>query len=178
MNCNVKGVLCYPTYWNSWRCYTYVYLFEFIVDSRNLQALRSQNNMSPIPVPIVRIFPLKETLLMPQPLFLDDIFLTGWRVLLSNKSVWALDPTAYIWQSSSVERHTFSMVWGSLLLITCFILTAFQQWMKPFRLTTAISCKQKDKSVWEICLTHIISHCIANTSDKKPYKIPKQSVKL
>ena len=32
--------------------------------------------LSPIPVPIVRIFPLKETLLIPQPEFREGIFLT------------------------------------------------------------------------------------------------------
>ena len=76
---------------------------------------------------MVRMFPLKDTLLMPQPEFLEGIFLTGWRVRLSSRSVWALLPTAYSWHSSSVERQTFSMVCGSLLLITCFIRTAFQQ---------------------------------------------------
>ena len=65
------------------------YLLEFIVDSRNLLARRSQNNIRPIPVPIVRIFPLNETLLIPQPELREGIFLTGCSVLLSNKSVWA-----------------------------------------------------------------------------------------
>ena len=43
----------------------------------------------PIPVPIVKMFPLKDTLLIPQPEFLEGIFLTDCRVLLSSKSVWA-----------------------------------------------------------------------------------------
>merc|ERR1719209_784223 len=37
--------------------------------------------MRPMPVPIVRMFPLKDTDLMPQPEFLEGIFLTDWRVL-------------------------------------------------------------------------------------------------
>ena len=60
-----------------------------MVDSRNLHARKSQNNIRPMPVPIVRIFPLKETLLIPQPELRDGIFLTGCSVLLSNRSVCA-----------------------------------------------------------------------------------------
>ena len=63
------------------------HLLEFMVLSRNLLALRSQNSISPIPVPMVRMLPLKETDLMPHPEFRDGIFLTGCRVLLSNRSV-------------------------------------------------------------------------------------------
>ena len=62
-------------------------LLEFIVDSRNLLALRSQKSISPIPVPMVRMFPLNETLLIPQPELREGIFLTGCNVLLSSKSV-------------------------------------------------------------------------------------------
>ena len=36
-------------------------LLEFMVDSRNLEARRSQKSMRPMPVPIVRMFPLKDT---------------------------------------------------------------------------------------------------------------------
>ena len=66
-------------------------LFEFMVDSRNLQARRSQKSMRPIPggtqvlavpkcgappVPIVRMLPLKETDRIPQPELREGIFLT------------------------------------------------------------------------------------------------------
>ena len=82
-----------------------------------------------MPVPIVRIFPLKETdlqkalisikfeinlilksHLIPQPLFLDGIFLMACKVLASNRSVLALEPTAYMVASSSVDKQTFSML--------------------------------------------------------------------
>ena len=33
----------------------------FMVDSRRLEARRSQKSMRPMPVPIVRMFPLKDT---------------------------------------------------------------------------------------------------------------------
>ena len=54
-------------------------LFVFIVDSRNFPARRSQKSRSPIPVPIVRMLPLKLTERMPHPLFLLGIFLMAWR---------------------------------------------------------------------------------------------------
>ena len=63
------------------------HLLEFMVLSRNLLALRSQNSMSPIPVPMVRMFPLKETERIPHPELRDGIFLTGCSVLLSRRSV-------------------------------------------------------------------------------------------
>ena len=49
-------------------------LLLFIVESRNLPALKSQNKMSPIPVPIVSILPLNVTDRIPHPLFLEEIF--------------------------------------------------------------------------------------------------------
>merc|ERR550519_270519 len=83
--------------------------------------------MRPTPVPIVRMFPLKDTDLIPQPEFREGIFLTAWSVLESRRSVLALLPTAYVWHSSSVAMHTFSKVWGNFLDMTCFIRRAFQQ---------------------------------------------------
>jgi len=71
-------------------------LLEFMVDSKNLQARRSQKSIRPMPVPIVRMFPLKETLRMPHPEFREGIFLTDCKVLESRRSVCALLPTAYI----------------------------------------------------------------------------------
>merc|ERR1719394_950799 len=38
--------------------------------------------MRPIPVPIVRMFPLKETLRIPHPELRDGIFLTGIGLML------------------------------------------------------------------------------------------------
>merc|ERR1719369_841680 len=49
--------------------------------------------MSPIPVPMVRIFPLKETERIPQPELRDGILRTDCRVLESRRSVCALLPT-------------------------------------------------------------------------------------
>ena len=40
--------------------------------------------------------------LMPQPEFLEGIFLTDWRVLESRRSVCALLPTAYSWWAVSI----------------------------------------------------------------------------
>ena len=65
------------------------HLLEFMVDSRNLLALRSQKSIRPIPVPMVRMFPLKDTLRMPHPELRDGILRTGCSVLLSSRSVWA-----------------------------------------------------------------------------------------
>lgn len=48
----------------------------FIVDSRNLPARKSQNKITPCPLPIVKMFPLKDTERILFPLFLEGIFLT------------------------------------------------------------------------------------------------------
>ncbi len=53
-------------------------LLLFMVDSRNFPALRSQKSMTPIPVPMVRMLPLKDTERMPQPLLREGIFLMAW----------------------------------------------------------------------------------------------------
>ena len=50
-------------------------LFVFIVESKNFPARKSQNKITPPPFPIVRIFPLKDTDLILEPLFRDGIFL-------------------------------------------------------------------------------------------------------
>ena len=70
-------------------------LLLFMVDSRNLPALKSQNSKVPTAVPMVRMFPLKDTDRMPPQFCLDEIFLTACNVLESNRSVCALLPTAY-----------------------------------------------------------------------------------
>ena len=51
----------------------------FMVDSRNFCARRSQKSMMPIPVPMVRMLPLKDTDRMPHPLLRDGIFFTACR---------------------------------------------------------------------------------------------------
>ena len=66
-----------------------------MVDSRNLLALRSQKSIRPIPVPMVRMFPLKETLRIPQPELRDGILRTDCSVLLSSRSVWAFTTIIY-----------------------------------------------------------------------------------
>ena len=59
-------------------------LLLFIVDSRNFPALRSQNSKSPIPVPMVKILPLKVTDRIPQPLLRLGIFLMAWKEMVKN----------------------------------------------------------------------------------------------
>ena len=53
----------------------------FMVDSKNFPALRSQNNIIPIPVPIVSILPLNDTDRIPQPLLREGIFLIFYETL-------------------------------------------------------------------------------------------------
>ena len=52
----------------------------FIVDSKYFPALKSQNNMIPMPVPIVSILPLNDTERIPQPLFRDGMFLIFYKI--------------------------------------------------------------------------------------------------
>jgi len=91
----------------------------FIVDSRNFAARMSQKRTSPIPVPMVKILPLKLTDRIPQPLLRLGIFLIACNVRASRRSVFAFDPTAYMTESSSTERQTFSVVCGSFFDINC-----------------------------------------------------------
>ncbi len=91
----------------------------FIVDSRNFAARMSQKRTSPIPVPIVSMFPLNETDRIPHPLFREGIFLIACNVRASRRSVLAFEPTAYMTESSSTERQTFSVVCGSFFDINC-----------------------------------------------------------
>jgi hypothetical protein len=50
-------------------------LLLFMVDSRNFPARRSQKSKRPIPVPMVKMLPLKVTERIPHPLFREGIFL-------------------------------------------------------------------------------------------------------
>ena len=68
-------------------------------------------------------------------------------VLASIKSVFVLEPTAYVLYSSFTARHTLSAVCGSFLDIICLNLLASQQWMKPFLDMTAISVLLRLKHV-------------------------------